>query len=273
MTETAAVYDIEPANTDLAGVPAAAMAGVVESGATELIRRDARIAILTEETRGLLHQAVMTHFEIGKRLLEMRELAEEKRWLASLDELGIQPLWAQRHMQVARKIEAMPKLRDLAEQSFHKALALIQSTDDATLEEITAGDVPLLTLERVDGMSVRELKKEIKRLTDDKDQVVQEETQVLQAEIDNLVKERDGLQAEHQSDAKTAHDTARELRATVQTLANQARALSAQIAHLSEHDAMMVKDALESSVSSGSILLKETWQAWMDRSLELGLED
>lgn len=242
----------------------------------EVITREARIGVLTEECVSLVQGVVRTQFELGRRLDELRDLCAAtpgERWGKVLEQLGIQERTACRWMAISRRIEAFPSLRDFAEKQWSKAVALVEGLSEQDLERVAANEIPLLSRDSLDAMSVRELKATARKLREDVDKVVDEETRGLRKERDGLKKDLDALTAQVQPNSKAVYASAKAMRAAVQTLADQVHVLESQIAALDGHHAAQAQEALESAMQSGSLLLRNLWSYWQQRAAELGLAD
>lgn len=123
---------------------------------------------IIEETNFLLKHKVITEFEIGKRLIVIRDQEGATTWSQIIEEHfpGLHIRQAQRYMLFSRKVDQLPKIKDFAEGAgnFRKCLELISSFDEADLAALDCGDsVSGVTLDDVDKMSFRELKENLRK--------------------------------------------------------------------------------------------------------------
>lgn len=105
--------------------------------------------------RQLVVETSLRLVELGLILIHIREREPHGQFLPALERIGVAPRFAQRAMQAAVKLRERPRIQDLG---VSKALELI-AEDDETLEALeSGGTLAGLTLDELDGMSVRELK-------------------------------------------------------------------------------------------------------------------
>lgn len=129
---------------------------------------------ITNETKFYMSQSAEAMLEAGKRLVLLKEHEEHGNFIKILDqELGLPPRTAQAMMQASVKFL---KLEDSKRQTFadlgRSKLFALMSQDDEKLEALAeGGTVAGLTLNEVDKMSVRELKKALKEAKEDQDAV------------------------------------------------------------------------------------------------------
>lgn len=90
--------------------------------ANDFVIRESKISLLVEEIRGLMYQHLQTTFEIGRRLAELRQMADDGRWIRELDRLGIGADWAEKRIRLFDKISQLPTLKELANTNIQKAL-------------------------------------------------------------------------------------------------------------------------------------------------------
>lgn len=203
-------------------------AGPPVHSAGEAVPAAIRKKVLTAELQGLVKQSVATHFEIGRRLRELQILSERGEFLKTLQGAlwGFSPASAYQHIAFFDKCQALPKLRDMAEGNFTKAIALFNTLESEQLEAFARGELPQLTAEEFDAMSVSELKKELKKLKKDVGTIVKEETKGLVQERDALIKERDTALAQLEApDWKRSREQAAELAKLVEKVTAQAAVL------------------------------------------------
>lgn len=241
-------------------------AGELTTQNSGYIADSARVGVLVEEVKCLMVTHARTYIEIGRRLIEIREKTQPGEWLRILAGLGFQQRAAYDYMAVASKIEGMPRLKDLAENSFSKVLTLIQSTTEEDLAAIANGQGEL-KLDDIESMSVRKLKDALRKRTLEVDAIVAEETKTLRAETEAAIRRAETAEAELKGDWKTAEQTAAEIRSSVGQLAMLAGSLSRNIDNLDGYAKSISIASLETSLSSASRVLQELWTQFQERKL------
>jgi hypothetical protein len=202
--------------------------GPLVSAGGETVSVLVRKRSIITELQALVKHATQTHFEIGRRLHELQALSERGEFLKALqsDLWGFSPAAAYQHITFYTKCQALPSLRDLAENNYTKAIALFHGLEGEQLESFAKGELPQLAPEEFDAMSVRDLKKELKKLKKDVGTIVKEETKGLIQERDGLIKERDDALARLESpDWKRTKEQATELAKLAEKLNAQAAML------------------------------------------------
>jgi len=97
--------------------------------------------------------------EMGCLLIQIRERETREVFATALDRIGLPPRFAQRAMQAAFKLQDRRAIQALG---VSKALELL-SEDDDTLDDLEAGGTLAgLTLDKIERMSVRELKRTLR---------------------------------------------------------------------------------------------------------------
>lgn len=254
-----------------AGLPALSTSAAMDG---EWISRAARLATLERQAEDARSAFVHAHYQYGEILREYKDLCldEETRWIDFCDRQGLALSSANRLIKVAQAVRQLPSLRDLAAKQYTRALTLIEGLDAEDLAQVAEGSGPL-RLEDIDSMSCRQLKREVRKLRDDKDKLVKEETKTLASELKGVKEDLAAARAALDPDLATARKTAREVRAATQALADQVLKLFDQLKPLDKKDAEHLRPALESSIQGGSLLLRDLWQTWQEQVLELGLDD
>lgn len=143
--------------------------------------------------RQMLVVSAKSYFELGRCLLFLAQVvtkADFRRILS--DELeGMTYAQAHRYIAYYEKVRNFPALKDFGERSFSKAICLLNTLEN---EELTAIDEGAeLIIDKLDMMSVRDLKRELNRLRSDMSSAVREETKALEVERDALIDDRDAL--------------------------------------------------------------------------------
>lgn len=140
--------------------------------------------------RQMLVVAAKSHFELGRCLSFLSQLVSPEEFRRILaDELeGMSSAQAQKYINYYDKIRHFPNLKDFGERSFAKAICLLNTLEHEELERIAASPKKL---DRMDMMSVAEMKRELKRLREGMQAAVREEVRALEAERDALLDERD----------------------------------------------------------------------------------
>jgi hypothetical protein len=156
--------------------------------------------------------------ELGKRLLILKELTPHGEFQQRIELLGFSKSTAKRFMQATLKFSKTPNLGLLTGkvQSQSKLLELVM-LDDSEIEALETGDtVRGITLDRIETMSVSELKKALrdaKATADAKDDVIQQKTQELNKKAEELAL------LENRRRGLSPSDVALELRNNVQAVA------------------------------------------------------
>jgi hypothetical protein len=245
----------------------------------EWIGRETRIATLERQAVSARDDYVRSAVDLGRILLEHRQLCAENdtRVGALIERIGLTRSNAYALIRVAGAVAQFPKLRDLADRQFSHVLALLHGTTEEQLEQIASGALPDLTLDDVDKLSVRELKKRVKALTEDSDKRVTRETKVLLKERDELVKARDEIQADRDRLAALVKD---DLAGVRDTMAGNAKLVSDLTGGLTaayrQLDALGVEecltpqgqillDEIEGLVERVSLAGSQLWQYWIER--------
>lgn len=150
-----------------------------------------------EEAKFFLRHEVASRYEVGKRLILLRDQEGVKTYEQIIAEHfpGLSRRCSYNYILFARKIVQLPRVRDFAEGNgnFVKCLALLESFDEEDLAVLEAGGaVAGVTLDDADKMSYRELKtalreeKEKARLDKKEFAELEEKNKDLKAEIHDL---------------------------------------------------------------------------------------
>lgn len=236
----------------------------------DFVIRESKISLLVEEIRGLMYQHLQSTFEIGRRLAELRQMADDGRWIRELDRLGIGADWAEKRIRLFEKVSQLPTLKELANTNIQKALCLIQEADETTIQAI-AGDRQ--QIDAIDKLSIRELKTRIRKLEGDNETVIEEAIKEQKAEVKSAMEQLRQLQAETHSDHRACLKTARQLRDLSEQVSALAHQLINQMGALDRKHAPIIANDLTSILSGVYTLAQQNWALWNERQTELGLVD
>ncbi|GAB6043328.1 hypothetical protein [Endothiovibrio diazotrophicus] len=164
---------------------------------------------LVVELQALVKQGVAIHYEVGRRLCELKEHTEHGRFMQILqtDLWGFSIENARIHMLFFRKCNEFPQLRHFADGNYTKAVTLFNGLDNEELAQIEEGSHEI-TIDKLDTLSVSGLKKEIKRLQKPLEEVVKEETKAITAERDAAIQERDAALSQLKAETPETFDIA-----------------------------------------------------------------
>jgi hypothetical protein len=145
-----------------------------------------------EETKFLIKHEITAKFEIGRRLILIREQEGVPTLGQVLEEHfpGLTRSAAYRYMLFSKKVTELPKIRNFAESggNWIKAIALLESHDEDELAALEAGEsVTGMTLDDVDKMSFRELKTNLRK-EKEKNKRGQEQVVELESQVKDLQK-------------------------------------------------------------------------------------
>ncbi len=129
--------------------------------------------IWIERGRHAVRQTFEAMFELGRVLIVLKEHTEHGRFREIAEaEFGLHYRETARLMHATRRFvtpkmqAAQPKLKDLGKS---KLLELLTEEDDALIELTEGGDINGLTLDDVDRMTVKELRKALREAREDTD--------------------------------------------------------------------------------------------------------
>lgn len=130
-------------------------------------------------------------WELGCIFVRIRAQVEQGEFHASLQRMGYAPRWAQMCMRSVQKFSGSPQRQQLAQQLSQSKLLELLSEDDETLDALEdGGTLAGLTLDKIDRMSVRELKATLRTEREKRaDEAETSETKLAesQARIDKLL--------------------------------------------------------------------------------------
>lgn len=129
---------------------------------------------IVNEAKFFMAQSATSMLEAGQRLVLLKENEPHGDFTRILEEdLNLSPRTAQRLMQTAIKFTSLgkQKAQSFAQLGSTKLFELL-TTEDEDLEELAAGGtVAGLTLDEIDKMSTRDLKKALREAREDKDAI------------------------------------------------------------------------------------------------------
>jgi hypothetical protein len=146
--------------------------------------------------RGELRRGCEAFLRAGRYLVVARECALHGEWQGMLGRLGMEPRQAQRMMEAARRIAALPNASTsthllAAAKSESKVIELLSLPEDQFTELAEHGETGDLSLEEVEQMTVRELRaavREARADLDAKDQRINKLSDDLNREHEKTVK-------------------------------------------------------------------------------------
>jgi hypothetical protein len=264
VSEPTAVYDLAP-TLESPLVPVNALSG-------DLIQREAELATLERRAFEARDAYLRTRFELGQILIRYRELCQEQetRFLELIRRLGMSQRSCYEHIAVCHAVQANPQLRNLAEGSFQKLVAIAEGMDEQQVAEVARGD-GRLTLDEIDNLSVRKLKARIRELTADQERLVKKATKALKDERDLLVKERDALAALTGDDLDSIRRSVAVLdeqtKAGIATLNGIYRQLKALDIDADDPAHKTLIQELDNVIRRLGNMGSSLWHAWFDKRL------
>jgi hypothetical protein len=248
----------------------------------EWISREARLQTLESMAVEARDRYIRANLEMGAILREHHDLclsrqaadgrSADNRFDLLVERLGFGVRQAYRLITVASGVAAMPALRTLAEGQWTKALALIEGSSDEQIAQIAAGQGDL-TLDEIDGLSVRQLKTRLRKSELEVGKIVAAETKKLRSDLEAVTEDLTLARSALDADVAATRKTVDAVRALVTELSKLSDRFSDQVANISpqEGDRLLVR--FESEFGAASTILESTWRRWQDRRLELGLTD
>lgn len=148
--------------------------------------------------RGELRRGCESFLKAGSYLVVAREFAQHGEWAGMLQRLNMEPRQAQRMMEAARRIVALPNATTSshligAAKSEGKLIELLSLPEDQFTELATKGETEGLALDDVADMTVRELRNAVRDARAD-----------LEAKEQRITKLSDDLNKEHDKTTKAA---------------------------------------------------------------------
>lgn len=136
----------------------------------------------------------MELFNVGSRLLLLKEQCEYGEFMERLERLDIAPRMAQKFMQVSLKFANTPSTAHLQKLGKTKLIELLALDDEEVQELEFAGSVRGISLDAIDRMSCSDLRKQLreaKQLAEAKDKLITNKN----TQIDELNTKLDGKSA------------------------------------------------------------------------------
>jgi len=150
------------------------------------------VGALEDEIRFYQRRSVEACIELGKRLLVLKELTPHGEFAQRAELLGFSPKTAQRFMAATLKFANATSMSLLQKAGSHTKLLELLVLDDGEIEALESGEtVRGIDLDKIETMSVSELKKALREAEADKkakDQVIQAKTAELIKKDEQLVR-------------------------------------------------------------------------------------
>lgn len=208
------------------------------------------------ETKFLMRHEVIAKYEIGKRLILLREQEGVRTCGQILEEHfpGMSRQRAYEYMLFARKVANLPKVRDFAEGNgnWKKCLALLESFDEEELAALEAGEsVAGKTLDDVDKMSFRELKAAMRK-GEEKINKIKTDSAMTIFELEDKNRELEDENKSFKSGIKTPDDYWQQYKRADKQITDAAMIIK----RLPEH--IIVEDIVLRAKVSGALFVIET---------------
>lgn len=234
------------------------------------------VGALEDEIRFYQQRSVEAVLELGKRLLILKEIAPHGEFTKRIEMLGISKRTAQRFMSVVLKFSKTTSMSLLEKSGNGTKLLELMVLDDDDIDVIEqGGSIGDVSLDSIETMTVRELKKalrEAKADNDAKDQLVQKKDQKineLDAKVTKLespaqIKKR--ADTEQQQLAKTALEQASVACLTMHNdVVRFSNHINSVLDTINEHGLFEIQEQLEASVVAA-------FQQIAQSSVELGIQ-
>lgn len=140
-------------------------AAMINQVAQQLEQTDYSRAAAITTIQGLMANASLVMYEIGRVLCWVRANEPAEEFVALLDQVGMEKRLAQKLMQTFRKFSAAltGEQRDRVLGLGRSKLLELVALDDEELQELAEGESDLGTIDEVDAMSTSELRAAIRR--------------------------------------------------------------------------------------------------------------
>lgn len=237
---------------------------------------DLSVGALEDGIRLYQRRTIEDLFELGKRLLLLKEQTQHGEFTSRIELLGFDPSLARRLMAATLKFskqETSPVLKTVKSQS--KLLELIV-LDDSEIEVIEqGGSIGDVNLDSIETMSVRELKKALrdaKADIDAKEQVIKAKDQEKNKILEENTKLKSPAQIKKRAETEQQQLTKKaleELDSACATMHNDVvrftNNINSILDAINEHGLYDIQDKLESSVVAAFQQIAQT-------SVELGIQ-
>lgn len=155
---------------------------------------------IIQEAKFCLEVEVKARFEVGKRLLLLRENEDVRTFGQLLEEHlpGLSRQRAYEYILFAKRAAHLPQFRTWASgrNNWSKALALMETVSEEELREFEEGSVLGTPVDEIDRMSVRELKARLRKQQEQHQKEMARALEPLRQEIESFKEEVKLLKAE-----------------------------------------------------------------------------
>ena len=196
--------DLEQKTTEIAVSELAQKLGVL---ATQLgYQGSLTVGAVEDEIRFYQQRSVEAVMELGKRLLILKEMTPHGEFSKRIEMLGISKRTAQRFMSVVLKFSKTTSMSLLEKSGNGTKLLELMVLDDDDIEIIDAGgSIGDVSLDAIETMSVRELKKALREAKADnaaKDQLIQKKDSKINELDANLSKANSPVEIQKRAESE-----------------------------------------------------------------------
>ncbi len=234
------------------------------------------VGALEDEIRFYQQRSVEAVLELGKRLLILKEITPHGEFTKRIDMLGISKRTAQRFMSVVLKFSKTTTLSLLEKSGGGSKLLELMVLDDDDIDVIDqGGSIGDVSLDTIETMSVRELKKALrdaKADIDAKEQVIKAKDQEKNKILEENTKLKSPAQIKKRAETEQQQLTKKaleELDSACATMHNDVvrftNHINSILDAINEHGLYDIQDKLESSVVAAFQQIAQT-------SVELGIQ-
>ncbi len=234
------------------------------------------VGALEDEIRFYQQRSVEAVLELGKRLLILKEITPHGEFTKRIDMLGISKRTAQRFMSVVLKFSKTTTLSLLEKSGGGSKLLELMVLDDDDIDVIDqGGSIGDVSLDTIETMSVRELKKALrdaKADIDAKEQVIKAKDQEKNKILEENTKLKSPAQIKKRAETEQQQLTKKaleELDSACATMHNDVvrftNNINSILDAINEHELYDIQDKLESSVVAAFQQIAQT-------SVELGIQ-
>ena len=234
------------------------------------------VGALEDEIRFYQQRSVEAVLELGKRLLILKEITPHGEFTKRIDMLGISKRTAQRFMSVVLKFSKTTSMSLLEKSGNGTKLLELMVLDDDDIDVIDqGGSIGDVSLDTIETMSVRELKKALrdaKADIDAKEQVIKAKDQEKNKILEENTKLKSPAQIKKRAETEQQQLTKKaleELDSACATMHNDVvrfkNNINSILDAINEHGLYDIQDKLESSVVAA-------FQQIAQSSVELGIQ-